>query len=150
MSSPEVWRWIWLVATAVFAGGEMLVAGSFFLAPFAVGAAMATVLAMLGLDLWLEWAAFVGFSASAFVSMRPLARRLDRETPQLGIGSKRLVGQTATVLEPIPEDHRLGLVQVDREEWRAQSADGQPIAAGTRVMVLEVQGTRVVVASLDP
>ena len=40
----------------------------------------------------------------------------------------------------------LGMVRVDREEWRAQSTDGTPIAAGTVVRVADVQGTRVIVA----
>ena len=38
MDEPETWRWIWLVTTAVLAIGEMASAGTFFLAPFAVGA----------------------------------------------------------------------------------------------------------------
>ncbi len=39
------------------------------------------------------------------------------------------------------------MVRVDREQWRAQSTDGSPIAAGTVVRVAEVQGTRVIVAA---
>ncbi len=148
--NAETWRWIWLAATAVFAGGEMLIAGTFFLAPFAVGAAVATVLAFAGTALWVQWAAFVATSAAAFAAMRPLARRLDRGPSQEGIGSKRLLGQHATVLEPIPADHRLGLVQVHREEWRAEAVGGGEVPAGTRVKVVDVQGTRVIVAPLDP
>src|SRR5690606_4830686 len=48
MGSPEFWRWVWLVAAAVFTLGEMAVAGSFFLAPFAIGAAVAAILAFAG------------------------------------------------------------------------------------------------------
>ncbi len=146
----DSWRWVWLAATAVFAGGEMLISGTFFLAPFAVGAAVATALAFAGTDLWVQWATFVAVSAASFAAMRPLARRLDRGPSQEGIGSKRLLGQLATVLEPIPADHRLGLVQVDREEWRAEATGGDEVPAGTRVKVVDVQGTRVIVAPLDP
>ena len=39
MDDPEVWRWIWLVAAVLFAIGEMGSPGSFFLLPFAAGAA---------------------------------------------------------------------------------------------------------------
>jgi membrane protein implicated in regulation of membrane protease activity len=145
MRSPETWRWIWLVATAVFAGGEMLIAGTFFLAPFAVGAVVATVLAFAGTDLWVQWAAFVATSAAAFAGMRPLARRLDQGAAQEGIGAKRLVGQQGTVLDQIPDDHRLGLVQVDREQWRAETLDGSPVATGDLVKVVDVQGTRLLV-----
>ena len=147
MDSPETWRWIWLATTMVFAIGEMASAGTFFLAPFAVGAGVAAILAFADIGLAAEWAAFVGVSVAAFASMRPLARRLDRGEPTDGIGSKRLIGQTATVLEPIPEGpHELGLVRVHREEWRAQTVDGSPAPAGSVVHVVEQRGTRLVVS----
>jgi len=38
-----------------------------------------------------------------------------------------------------------GLVRLDREEWRADSADGSVIEPGARVRVVEVRGTRVLV-----
>jgi membrane protein implicated in regulation of membrane protease activity len=83
----------------------------------------------------------------------PLRRRLDREQPQDGIGSRRLVGEAGTVLELVPGTPTAsGLVRVGREEWRAESADGRPIEPGTTVKVVEVKGTRVVVfpQSLPP
>ena len=51
MDSPEQWRWLWLVAAAVFAIGEMATPGSFFLAPFAVGAFVASLLAFVVVEL---------------------------------------------------------------------------------------------------
>ena len=147
MDQPETWRWIWLVAATVFAVGEMASAGTFFLAPFAVGAAVAAVLAFADIGLAAEWAAFLGVSVAAFASLRPLARRLDRGEPMDGIGSRRLIGQEATVLEAIPAgSQELGLVRVHREEWRAQTVDGSPAEAGTVVHVVEQRGTRLVVS----
>lgn len=146
MDQPETWRWIWLVTTALFALGEMTSAGSFFLAPFAIGAGVAAVLAFADVGLGIEWAAFVGISVGAFASLRPIARRLDRGEPTEGIGSKRLIGQSATVLQPIPAGaHELGLVRVHREEWRAETIDGSPADAGAVVHVVEQRGTRLVV-----
>jgi membrane protein implicated in regulation of membrane protease activity len=147
MDQPETWRWIWLVAAVVFAIGEMAQAGTFFLAPFAVGAAVAAVLAFADIGITAEWAAFVGVSVATFASLRPLARRLDSGEPSDGIGSKRLIGQAATVLEPIPAgQHELGLVRVHREEWRAETVDGSPAPAGAVVQVVEQRGTRLVVS----
>lgn len=146
MEEPETWRWIWLAATLVFAVGEMASAGTFFLAPFAVGAAVAAVLAFAGVDLAVEWLAFLVVSVAVFAALRPLARRLDAQEPDRGIGSKRLIGQTATVLEVIPAGNQeLGLVRVHREEWRAESIDGTSFEAGSIVQVLEQRGTRLVV-----
>ena len=151
MDEPETWRWIWLLAAAVFAGGEMAIAGSFFLAPFAVGAAVATALAFLDVGLAGQWAAFVGISFGAFALMRPLARRLDSGEPSDGIGSRRLIGQGGTVLEAIPAgEHQSGLVRVHREEWRAETVDGRPVETGGTVKVVEQRGTRLIVSVTTP
>lgn len=146
MDEPETWRWIWLLTAAAFLIGEMGLAGSFFLAPFAAGAVVAAVLAFADVGLVGQWAAFVGVSAAAFAGLRPLARRLDQGEPSDGIGSKRLIGQSGTVIEEVPAGHgELGLVRVHREEWRAESVDGAPIEAGAVVKVVEQRGTRLVV-----
>lgn len=150
MEDSELWRWIWLGTTALFTVGEMVAgAGTFFLAPFAGGAMVATVIAFAGGGLALQWAAFVVVSAVAFAAMRPLARRLDLDDSGEGVGSKRLVGQRAVVLQAIPGDHNLGLVQVHREEWRAESLDGLAVPAGDPVKVVEVRGTRVIVVPIS-
>lgn len=151
MDEPETWRWIWLIAAAFFAGGELAIAGSFFLAPFAVGAAVATALAFSDVGLAGQWAAFVGISFGAFALMRPLARRLDQGEPSDGIGSRRLIGQGGTVLEAIPAgEHELGLVRVHREEWRAESLDGRAVDRGGSIKVVDQRGTRLVVTSTTP
>jgi membrane protein implicated in regulation of membrane protease activity len=149
MDSPEQWRWLWLIAAAVFAIGEMATPGSFFLAPFAVGAFVASILAFGGVSVPIEWAVFLGVSIAVLVALRPVARRLDRDAVDHGVGSRRLLGRTATVLREVPAGDDLGMVRVDREEWRAQSIDGQAIPAGATVRVADVQGTRVIVAPLD-
>jgi membrane protein implicated in regulation of membrane protease activity len=150
MDSPEQWRWVWIIGAAVFAVGEMLTPGSFFLAPFAVGALVAAILAFAGVGVATGWLVFIVVSIATLAALRPLARRLDRDALDHGVGARRLVGNRATVLRDIPGDTELGMVRIDREEWRAQSTDGAPIAAGTTVRVAEVQGTRVIVAVEAP
>jgi membrane protein implicated in regulation of membrane protease activity len=146
MDSPETWRWIWLAAAMAFTVGEMATAGSFFLLPFGLGALVASILAFVGVDVGWTWVAFIGVSGIGLAALYPLRKRLDRGEPQDGIGARRLLGQAAAVLEVIPGGPaETGLVRVGREEWRAESLDGQPIAAGTLVKVVEVRGTRVVV-----
>ena len=150
MDTPEEWRWVWLIATAVFAIGEMASPGSFFLAPFALGALVASILAFAGVSVGVEWVVFLAVSIATLAALRPVARRLDRNALDHGVGARRLVGSRATVLEDIPGDAELGMVRVDREKWRAQSTDGARIPAGTVVRVAEVQGTRVIVAADTP
>ena len=144
MDEPEQWRWIWLGAAVLFGIGEMATPGAFFLAPFAVGAGVAAILAFAGVGVAGEWAVFVLISVTAFAALRPLARRLDRDHGTDGIGSRRLIGRRGIVLEAIAADAH-GLVRVDSEEWRAESADRAPIGPGEAVRITEVTGTRVVV-----
>ena len=148
MDSPEDWRWVWIIATAVFAIGELTTPGSFFMLPFAIGALAATVLAFLDVDVFIEWLVFVGVSLAVFAALRPVSRRLNRSVDDTGVGSRRLLGHSAIVLREIPAGD-VGLVRVDREEWRAQSTDGSAIPTGTAVRVADVQGTRVIVAAVD-
>lgn len=143
--SAETWSWVWLVATVVFGVGEMAAAGSFFLAPFAVGAGVASITAFLGLPVGLEWLVFLLVSGSSFLALRPLARRMDLAGPVLGIGSHRQVGQTARVVEAIDGATSLGSVMLGTERWRAESSDGVSIPVGAHVAVTEVRGTRLLV-----
>jgi membrane protein implicated in regulation of membrane protease activity len=150
VDSPETWRWIWLLATVVFALGEMTMAGTFFLLPFALGALVACILAFLDVGVGVEWLAFVGVSAVASVGLIPLRRRLDAadDTRGEGIGARRLVGQPALVVEDIDAGpHGRGMVRVGREEWRAETEDGLAVPSGVVVRVIEVRGTGVVVTS---
>ncbi|MGH9273429.1 MAG: NfeD family protein [Acidimicrobiales bacterium] len=147
MDEPEQWRWIWLGAAVLFGLGEMATPGAFFLAPFAIGAVVASALAFADVDLAIEWGAFVGISVGAFAALRPLARRLDRHGGSDGVGSRRLIGRDGVVLEEIVPDH-LGLVRVNREEWRAESTDRSTVPAGTAVRVAEVEGTRLIVTPI--
>ncbi len=149
MDDPEQWRWIWMIAAFVFLVGEMLSPGSFFLLPFAVGAGVAAVLAFADVDLVWQWVAFVGISAAFVAGLRPLARRLDTGAAADGIGARRLIGEVGTILEAVDDRGDHGQVRIQREEWRAESVDGTPIAEGTRVRVVEVRGTRVVVWPVD-
>ncbi|HJR25621.1 MAG TPA: NfeD family protein [Acidimicrobiales bacterium] len=148
MDDPEQWRWIWLVAAVGFGLGEMATPGSFFLAPFAVGAAVAAVLAFADVSVVLEWTAFVVVSVACLLALRPLARRLDRAGVTEGIGSRRLIGRRGVVLDAIPAGD-LGTVRVDREEWRAMTADRAGLQAGSPVVITEVEGTKVVVIAAE-
>ncbi len=150
MSQSAIWAVIWLAAGAVFGIGEILIAGSFFLFPFAVGAVAAAIVSLLG-SVVLSWVAFVVVSLGSFFAMRPLAKRLDANAPDVaGIGANRLVGTEGIVLAPIsatPGD--AGMVKVGTEEWRADTPAGVALAAGTKVRVVEVQGTRLVVTPME-
>jgi membrane protein implicated in regulation of membrane protease activity len=147
---PEEWRWIWLVAVVVFTVGELAVAGSFYLAPFAVGSGLAALSAFAGFSVPVEWAVFLAGSVGTFAAFRPLARRLERRAPHAPFGAARWVSREALVIEDIPGGPGGGgRIRLDREEGRAESLTGAPIRAGSTVLVSRVAGTRLVVVPLD-
>lgn len=151
LSDVETWRWIWLLAAVALGVGEIALAGTFFLAPFAIGAAAAALLAFLGVGIALQWVAFAVVSVACLVALRPLARRLDAEGPVTGVGAYRQVGQEARVVEAIDPATDGGFVLLGSERWRAESATGAPIPVGATVTVTEVRGTRVIVTvAADP
>jgi membrane protein implicated in regulation of membrane protease activity len=150
MDNPENWLWIWLLTAVGFGLGEILVAGSLFLLPFAIGGAVAVGAALLDLNVAVQWVVFLVVSAGSFLALRPLAHRLDRDYPTEGIGANHLIGARGTLLSPISAHNvELGLVRLERQEWRAESLDGRPIEAGTIVKVAEIRGTRVVVFPVE-
>lgn len=151
MESPEVWRWIWLIAIGVFAGGELILAGSFFLLPFAVGALAATVVAFAEGSIAVQWAAFVIVSALSAAGLIPLRKRLDRNGTQNGIGARRLIDQEAVVEVAIAAGPgSSGEVRLGREMWRAVSSNQSALAIGDVVRVVDVRGTAVVVSLHSP
>ncbi|MDQ3980253.1 MAG: NfeD family protein [Actinomycetota bacterium] len=150
VSSPDTWRWIFLVAAVTLTVGEIAVAGTFFLLPFGVGALAAALAAFAGLSVALEWFIFVVMSAGASAVLWPLGRRLDRNTPHQAIGATRWVGRQALVTRDIPGlPGATGMVRLDREEWRAESMMGIPIRSGSTVLVSRVDGTHLVVLPLE-
>ncbi len=123
-----------------------IVAPGLVLLPFGLGAAVAAVAGLLGAPVIAQLLVFLVGSFAFFLALRPLARRLNRGGPADGIGATRLIGGTGVVLEPIATGET-GLVRIDREEWRAESADSVALEPGTTIQVTDVRGTRVVVVA---
>ncbi len=140
----DVWV-IWLIAACVLGIGEMH-QGGFYLAPFALGAALAAVIALIGVGALLSGVVFVGASAIVFATLRPIARRHRRLPPALRTGAAALVGRPAVVLERIANDEGVGCVKIDGEVWTARSYDEhEVIPAGEHVEVVEIRGATALV-----
>jgi membrane protein implicated in regulation of membrane protease activity len=127
------------VIAVLFAIAEIFTTG-FFLICFGVGAAVAAIGAFLGFTPLAQFITFVLASAIGLLLLRPLAIRLaNPNAPAVGID--RLLGKHGIVLETIDPARGVGVVRVNHERWSADSADGVPIAAGTMVLVVRIEGT---------
>jgi membrane protein implicated in regulation of membrane protease activity len=137
---------IWLVAACVLGIGEMH-QGGFYLAPFAVGAVLATIVSLLGVGVGLSVVVFVASSGIVFGTLRPVARRHRRLPPSIRTGAAALVGRPALVLERIANEEGVGCVKIDGGEvWTARSYDEhEVIDAGEHVEVVEIRGATALV-----
>ncbi len=138
----KIW-WIWMIIAAAFVVGEIFTAG-FFLLWFGIGAAVAGVLAILGIGFGWQVGAFVVVSGVLFIVSRGIAERFSKKQPA-GIGADRFVGLDAIVLEEVDNDNNTGRVRLKKEEWRADSETGEVIPAGKKVTVTRLDGTHLVV-----
>jgi membrane protein implicated in regulation of membrane protease activity len=137
---------IWLIAAVIFAVGEMATT-SFFLAPFAGGAAVAALLAVAGAGAVIEWAAFLVVAILLLAALRPIAREHQRTRGRIRTGTAALVGQTATVVERIANSEGVGCVRLDGEIWTARAfVDEETFEPGARVQVLEIRGATALVS----
>lgn len=146
MEEPGTWAFIWLVAAAVFGVGEIFMAGSFFLLPFAAGALVACIASFAGAPVLVSWSLFIITSILAFLGFKPLAKKLDVDHPNpIGTGANRLVGSLGVVASDIPAGSGAGMVKIGGEEWRAEGRDGMGLQLGSQVRIVAVEGTRVIV-----
>lgn len=138
------------VVLAVALSAAEIIAPGLVLLPFGIGAGIAAVAGFLGAPPLLQAIIFLVASAAVYAGLRPLSARLNRDEPDAeGIGANRLIGATGTVLERI-EGGDVGLVRIDREEWRAEAASGHALVPGMGIRVVEVRGTRVLVTAEHP
>jgi membrane protein implicated in regulation of membrane protease activity len=142
----KIW-WIWMAIAGIFVIGEIFTAG-FFLLWFGIGAALAGILAILGLGFGWQLGAFVVVSGVLFIVSRRFAERFSKKQPP-GIGADRFIGKECVVLEEIDNIKNTGRVRLKKEEWRADSETGEIIPAGKRVEVTRLDGTHLVVKILE-
>jgi membrane protein implicated in regulation of membrane protease activity len=137
---------IWLLAAFLLGVGEMH-QGGFYLAPFALGAAVAALLGILGVGIGLSAVAFLISSGIVFATLRPVARRHRQLPPSIRTGAAALIGRHAMVLERIANDEGVGCVRIEGGEvWTARSFDqDEVIDVGERVEVVEIRGATALV-----
>jgi membrane protein implicated in regulation of membrane protease activity len=135
---------LWVIVACAFGIGEMLTTG-FFLAPFAIAAAVAA-LADAAVGGAAAWATFIVVVLLTLVLVRPVVRSHLKMPPQVRTGAAALVGKQAIVLETIANGEGVGCVKIDGEVWTARSLhDDEVIARGARVEVVDIKGATALV-----
>jgi membrane protein implicated in regulation of membrane protease activity len=138
--------WAWIIAGLLFLGLEIVAPGNIFVW-FGLAAILTGVAAFLaGLGWQLELLIFC-LSAVAFVLLgrRAFSRESSPgERPFLNDRSRRLVGQSYVLAEPIVNGR--GKIRVDDTNWRVFGPD---LPSGTRVRVAAADGTLLTVEPVE-
>jgi membrane protein implicated in regulation of membrane protease activity len=136
---------VWALVACGFAVGEMLTTG-FFLAPFAVGGALAAAADAAGAGEAVSWFVFVAVALMTVATVRPLLKSRLIHGPPMRTGGAALVGKQAIVLERIANGEGVGCVKIDGEVWTARALDDErEIEVGQRVEVVDVRGATALV-----
>jgi len=141
----SAWQ-IWTVLGVLLLVAEMFTPG-FWLACLAVGAFAAGLVGLLpGVGATGETIVFSITSLLSTVGLRPILMRRFRigAATELRTNVEALLGKTGVVTERIDGGVRLGRVIVEGENWRGVSADRSVLEPGTRVMVIQVDGTTLI------
>ncbi|MFG3255448.1 NfeD family protein [Streptomyces sp. NPDC048172] len=138
----DAWVW-WLVAAAALGIPLVLTAMPEF-GMLAVGAVAGAVTAGLGGGPVAQVVVFAIVSTALILVVRPVARRMRAERPELTSGVEALKGRQALVLEKV--DGHGGRIKLAGEVWSARSLDAdESYEAGSQVDVVEIDGATAVV-----
>jgi len=139
----EPWH-VWTIVALVLVIGETATAG-FLLACFALGALAAGLVSYWHGDLTLQLVAFSAASLAGFWGVRPFALKALGHGQGLKTNAEALVGKPGVVLERVDPASGKGRVKVEGEDWWGVTEAGRALEPGERVVVLAVDGTRLVV-----
>lgn len=133
----------WLLMVAVFVVLELATTALVSIW-FVAGAIVALLLSLISPIWWPQWLAFAVVSLVAQQLAKPLVRRLRaKRAPAMNVD--RNVGRVATVLTPIGPGVQ-GRARLDGVDWNALCA--APLQPGDRCLVLQIEGTALVVAPM--
>lgn len=139
---------IWVIISIVCLILE-LSSGDFFILCFAIGAAVAAIIAGCGLSLTWQIILFAIISILSLLLVRPaLIKKLHKPNRERLSNAEAMVGQEGRVSEAI-EAGGYGRVAIDGDDWKALSADGSAIAKDTRVHVTKMDSIILTVEPID-
>lgn len=140
---------VWIVLSALLLIAEMFAPG-FWLASVAVGCLAAGIAGLLPIGLIGQILVFTGSSLLSLFGLRPvLVRRfLHSRGTEVRTNVEALVGKSGVVVKRFDPVTRTGRVVVDGEDWRGallEAGSGPPLEPGTRIVVIQVDGSTLVV-----
>lgn len=136
---PFVWIGLALFALLVEAGTSQLISIWFSLG--ALGGAISCIFTD---NIVIQLFVFITVTTLSLVLTRPIVKKLKLKGTAVKTNLDRVIGCEATLTKDITRDCD-GELKVLGDYWLAVSRDGNEIKSGTRVKVLEIKGTKLIV-----
>jgi membrane protein implicated in regulation of membrane protease activity len=141
-SGIEAWQ-VWL-GLAIGLGVLELFSLDLILLMLAAGAVVGMVVALVGLDGWLQVLAAVAASVAALGLVRPSVVKRLHSGPTLVLGHDALVGRTGVVVEQVSSQG--GQIRVGGELWTARPYDDDAVIdLGCKVDIFQIKGATAMV-----
>lgn len=140
----SVWH-IWVIVAVLLFIGEIFFP-TFLLACLGLGCLASAICAAVGFGLKGQLVGFILGTVTAYFGVRPFFQTfMHRSSGHTKTNIEALVGKVGTVTSAV--DHRApsGRVQVGGDDWRAVNAEEGVLEPGAKVMVVDVEGTKVLV-----
>ncbi|MBP3433317.1 MAG: NfeD family protein [Alistipes sp.] len=141
----EVWH-IWIIVALVLVIIEIFTSG-FAVICLAVGAVGGSIAAACDCSFKIQLLAFAIASFIALLLVRPLLLRFFPKEEKVKTNANAMVGRRGVVCNAI-EGVEGGRVMIDGVDWKARSVDGEDIAQGEKVEIVEIDSIVLIVKKL--
>jgi membrane protein implicated in regulation of membrane protease activity len=136
---------IWLIVGVAFIVAEVL-SGDFVLVMLGVGALAGSASATVSGNPFIDVAVFAVVSIGLLVLARPALKRRFLSGPHIKTNAEALIGSRGVVVSTV--DAEQGQVKLGGDVWSARVMhEGEPIAPGAKVTVVEISGATAVVTA---
>ncbi len=134
---------VWLVIFIVMLGIEIATLGLTTIW-FAGGALVATLIAAIGLPLYVQIPVFLVVSVVLLLFTRPIAQKYFNKE-RIRTNAESLVGQTAVVTESINNLKGMGKAVINGQEWMARSVeDSAELQKETLATIVAIEGVKLI------
>ena len=136
----------WLIAAGVFFIAEVITVG-FLIFWLGIGALLAMIVSLITDNLFIQTAVFVISSIALIFLTKPILNKYVNKDEAIPTNTNSLIGKKAKVIKDISDE--VGQVKVEGEVWSAISNDGLGVEKGENVVILGIDGVKLVVEKMD-
>jgi len=140
-------QWLWII---IFVGSltiEVITFGNLISIWFAAGALIAYFAYLLQWPFIVQFIIFLVVSVAALLAVRPLAASYFRGN-LVATNADRIVGQQTILVKDI-STNEWGEVNMHGIRWSAMEVNNKPLASGTAVEIIAIEGVKLIVKQID-